>query len=202
MVKQGGEPILPPFLSCLSHTAQSLGHSFPALGRARVELNDVLLGPRPSLLCPRRGLLLFVRQIHRYYGAVRLLWNLPARSTANGLLGPVSILVGSRSFRDLLVLVHVVSQRRGFLDYAEPSGCSRSDAAIRVAFPVGDSVGVSEGILFEAQLPGPTDALVYAPTKTLRSSSQDSGSGWSRFSFPVGLFHPLQHAGLIPAHPP
>ena len=39
--------------------------------------------------------------------------------------------------------------------------------------------------------------LTYA--KTLRSSSQDSGSGWSRFSFPVGLFHPLQHAGLIPA---
>jgi hypothetical protein len=31
MVKQGGEPFLPPFLSCLSHTAQSLGHSSTAI---------------------------------------------------------------------------------------------------------------------------------------------------------------------------
>ena len=29
-----------------------------------------------------------------------------------------------------------------------------------------------------------------------RRPAQDSRSGWSRFSFPVGLFHPLQHAGL------
>src|ERR1017187_4282732 len=29
-----------------------------------------------------------------------------------------------------------------------------------------------------------------------RQPAQDSRSGWSRFSFPVGLFHPLQHAGL------
>src|SRR5579864_2347930 len=35
MVEQSGEPFLPPCLCCFSHTAQSLGHSFPALyGRA------------------------------------------------------------------------------------------------------------------------------------------------------------------------
>ena len=54
MVEQSGEPFLLPFLCCLPHTAQSLGHAFPALCRARVGLNDVLLGPRPSLPSLRR----------------------------------------------------------------------------------------------------------------------------------------------------
>src|SRR5262249_17853356 len=49
MVEQSGETFLLPCLRCFSHTAQSLGHSFPALCRTRVGLNDVLLGPRPSL---------------------------------------------------------------------------------------------------------------------------------------------------------
>src|SRR5207248_7932850 len=37
---------------------------------------------------------------------------------------------------------------------------------------------------------------VYASPMTSRSSMQDSEPGWSRFSFPVGLSHPLQYAGL------
>src|ERR1700719_448791 len=48
MVEQSSEPFLLPCFSCLPHTVQSLGHSFPALCRARVGLHDVLLGPRPS----------------------------------------------------------------------------------------------------------------------------------------------------------
>jgi hypothetical protein len=72
---------------------------------------NVLLGPRPSLPYLRRGLSLFVRQVHRYYGAVRLLCNVPVRCTAICLFGPVSILVRSRGSRGLPVLVHVVSQR-------------------------------------------------------------------------------------------
>src|SRR5215831_7868825 len=54
MVEQSGESFLLPLSCCLPHTAQSLGHSFPALCRARVGRNDVLLGPRPSLQPPRR----------------------------------------------------------------------------------------------------------------------------------------------------
>src|ERR1035438_1126378 len=71
MVKQSGKPFLLPFPCCLTHTVPSLGHSFPALCRARVGRSDVLLGPRPSLPHLRRRLLLFVRQVHRYYDAVR-----------------------------------------------------------------------------------------------------------------------------------
>src|ERR1035438_3677363 len=39
-------------------------------------------------------------------------------------------------------------------------------------------------------------ASVYASPTGSRRSTQDSRSGWSRCSFPVGLLHPLQHAGL------
>src|ERR1700730_18173267 len=99
MVEQSGEPFLSPFLGDLSHTTQSLGHSRPALSRVNVGLSDVLLGPRPFLPCLRRRMFFFVRQVHRYYGAVRLLWNVPARCAANSLFGPLSILVGSRSSR-------------------------------------------------------------------------------------------------------
>src|SRR5262245_43765407 len=63
MVAQSREPFLLPCLGYLPHTAQSLGHSFPALCRARVGLCDVLLGPRPSLPDLRRGFLLFVRPV-------------------------------------------------------------------------------------------------------------------------------------------
>src|SRR6266850_836397 len=111
MVKQSREPFLPPFLCCFSHTAQSLGHSFPALCRVGVRLNDVLLGPHPFLPRLRRRSLLFVRLVHRYYGAVRLLQSVRVRLVALGLRGPASFPFGPRRSRGLPVLVHVVSQR-------------------------------------------------------------------------------------------
>src|SRR5215831_11144111 len=65
MVEQSGEPFLSPFFSCLPHTAQSLGHSFPALCRARAGSTDVLLDSHPSLPNLRGRLLPFVRLVHR-----------------------------------------------------------------------------------------------------------------------------------------
>src|SRR5580704_3910374 len=65
MVEQSSESVPSPFPSRLTHTAQSLGHPFPALCRASVGRSDVLLGPRPSLPYLRRGLSLVVRQVHR-----------------------------------------------------------------------------------------------------------------------------------------
>jgi hypothetical protein len=111
MVEQSGEPFLLPFSCCLPHTAQSLGHWFPALCRARVGSTDVLLGPRPSLPNLRRDDFPFVRLVHQYYGAVRLLRRVRARIVAFSLRGPVSIRIGPRRPGDLSVLVHVVSQR-------------------------------------------------------------------------------------------
>src|SRR6516165_4360146 len=106
MVEQSGEPFLLPFSSCLPHTAQSLGHTFPALCRAHARLNDVLLSLRPSLPNLRGRLPLVVRSVHWYYGAVRLLLNVHVRRSVYGLRGPVSIF-RSRRPRDLPVLGRV-----------------------------------------------------------------------------------------------
>ena len=94
-----------------SHTAPSLEPSFPALCRVSVERNDVLLGPRPSLPRLRRRSLFFVRLVHRYYGAVRLLQSVRVRRVALRLRGPASFPCGPRRSRGLPVLVQVVSRR-------------------------------------------------------------------------------------------
>jgi hypothetical protein len=70
----------------------------PALCRPYVGLNDVLPGPRPFLPSLRRRLLFFVRLIHRYYGAVRLLQNMRVRRVAWGLRGPASFPVWVEAF--------------------------------------------------------------------------------------------------------
>src|SRR5215475_16088614 len=110
MVEQSGKPFLLPFSCCLSHTVQSLGHAFPALCRAHVELNDVLLSLRPSLPSLRRRLPFIVRLVHWYYGAVRLLLCVHVRRSVYGLRGP-ALVFRPRRAGDLPVLVHVVSQR-------------------------------------------------------------------------------------------
>src|SRR5229473_5697149 len=76
---------------CLPHTEQSLGHAFPALCRAHVRLNDVLLSLCPSLPGLRRRLPFLVRLVHGYYGTVRLLLYVHVRRSVYGLRGPVLI---------------------------------------------------------------------------------------------------------------
>src|SRR6516165_12079972 len=83
MVKQGGELHLLPFPCCLAHTRQPLGHADLALCRVRAELMSVLLDQRPSLLTLRLRFPAFVRMIHRYCSAVRLLEGVHAGRTAH-----------------------------------------------------------------------------------------------------------------------
>ena len=85
---------------------------------------------------------------------------------------------------------------RGFLDYAEPTGHSRINATSHIAFSVGDGIGDSEEILFEAQLPGPPMPLSTLRLQPRGGNRKTQGQDGFAFSFPVGLFHPLQHAGL------
>src|SRR5712692_2067352 len=84
---------------------------------------------------------------------------------------------------------------RGFLDYAEPADHSRYRGQPYCLPPL--RMGSASLIdPFRSSIARPTDTLVYASTAPSRTPPQDSGSRWSRFSFLVGLFHPLQHAGL------
>src|SRR5438876_71256 len=73
MMQQSCEPLLFPFPRHPAHAAQSLGHPFPALCRLDVGLRVVLLGLPPSLHHLRQRFPFFVRLLHRYYAAVRLL---------------------------------------------------------------------------------------------------------------------------------
>jgi hypothetical protein len=83
----------------------------------------------------------------------------------------------------------------GLFDYAEPSGHSRVTRLADVAFPLTEKgrhsdLGFRSSIIPPAS---PLSTLRYAPSRNHR---QDSRPEWSRFSFSVGLFHPLQCAGL------
>ena len=201
MVEQSSEPFLSSFPLLLAHTAPSLGHSFPALCRARVGLSDVLLGPRPSLPCLRRRLILFVRQVHRYYGAVRLLRSMPVRCTAYSLFGPVSILVkiekiqrspGSRACCFSACAGSQTTQSRPATREFSRSVVLPSRSGIRSASLV---------IPFRSSIARPTDALVYASTATSRQQSQDSGSGWSRCLLSCRALSSPTTCRFNPAHP-
>src|SRR5215510_16556716 len=181
MVQQSGETFLLPFCCCFAHTAQSLGHAFPALCRAHVRLNDVLLSLRPSLPSLRGRLPFVVRLVHRYYSAVRLLLNVHARRSVYGLRGPVLIFRPRRA-GDLPVLVHVVSQRARVLRLRRTGWPLASNATNRVAFPVTSEGRHPETAVFRSSIARPTDTSVYASSATSRCHPQDSRPGWIRCS--------------------
>src|SRR6266481_8624352 len=111
MVKQSGELHLLPFPCCLTHTRQPLGHARLALCRVRAGLMSVLLDQRPSLLTLRRRFPAFVRVIHRYSSAVRLLEDVRAGRTALAFTRRPVAKFRFRRLRGLPVLVHGVSRR-------------------------------------------------------------------------------------------
>ena len=78
---------------------------------------------------------------------------------------------------------------------------ARDSATSRVAFPVGETVGVPGSKPFRSSIARPTDALVYASTHTSRCQSQDSGSRWSRSLLSCGALSSPTTCRFIPAHP-
>ena len=170
-----------PFPCCSAHTANPWDTPFPALCRERAGSDDVLLDQRPSLLTLRRRSPAFVRLIHRYYSAVRLLegvacgpygsWPSPA--------GPVAK-VRFRHLRGLPVLVHGVSRRAWGLRLRRADQPLATNAAARVAFRYLDRVGalICRFSKLDTQ---PTYSPVYASLDTSRRRPQDSRPGWSRF---------------------
>src|SRR5467141_2427161 len=134
MVKQSCEPFLPPFPCYFSHTAQSLGHSFSALCRMSVGLNDVLLGPHPFLPRLRRRSLIFV-----LWFIASMVRSDSSRACASAfwlcafadLPRSLSCRVAPEVSRFSCILFLSV---RGFYDYAGPTARSRLSRNSRVAF--------------------------------------------------------------------
>ena len=167
-----------------------LGLPTPTVGLLLVPAGTVF---RLAFLASLRDALVWpVAVLHWYDGTVRLLPGVHVRLVVIGLPGPVC---SRRRDGDLPVLVHVVSRRAGVFDYAGPDVSSRLALLASVAFPLTEK-GRRPDLRFRSSIAQHTDASVYASPAASRRPAQDSRSGWSRFSFPVGLFHPLQHAGL------
>src|SRR3981081_4773449 len=85
---------------------------------------------------------------------------------------------------------------RGFLDYAGPTVHSRLAWLPFCLPPTRNGVGILIYGLFAAQSPRPP-----MPLSTLQETPHDvpcktQGQDGFATSFPVGLLHPLQHAGL------
>src|SRR5271157_415042 len=97
---------------------------------------------------------------------------------------------------DLPVLVHVVSQRARVLRLRRTGQPLASNAAAVLPSSYSSGSRHPDLAFFEAQSPRPP-----MPRSTLRNTSRDvprktRGQDGVAFSFPVGLLHPLQHAGL------
>ena len=165
----------------MPHTVQSLGHAFPALCRAHVGLNDVLLSLCPSLPGLRGKLPFLVRLVHRYYGTVRLLLYVHVRRSVYGLRGPV-LFFRPRRTGDLPVLVHVVSQRARVLRLRR----TNNPLAISVVAVLPSSLPERSRhpvpSAFRSSIARPTDTPVYASSDISRYRLQDSRPGWSRCS--------------------
>src|SRR5271163_2124236 len=159
----------------------------------RVRLGVVLLGLRPSLRWLRGSFIFVVRQLHRYYGAVRLLQNVHVRimdlsPSRTGLLAQT--LWRSPGSRAHCVLTCMDSS-------TTPSPAATRDLTRRadVAFPLTEKGRHPVACFRSSMIPpaSPLSTLRYDPSRDHR---QDSRPEWSRFSFSVGLLHPLQCAGL------
>src|SRR6202795_3187462 len=72
VVKELGELLLLPLLSCLPYASERLGHTSPALCPVCALLACVPLGPRPWLRRLRRWVPGIARRLHGYYRGVRL----------------------------------------------------------------------------------------------------------------------------------
>jgi hypothetical protein len=192
MVQQGREPFLLLFPRRSAHAAQPLGHSFPAPCRARVRLCVVLLGLRPSLHNLRRGL--HPPLFGCFTGTTAQSGSSPAYMPGLRLFAFPDRPVGAGA-KEVSRFCILFSACLG--SSTTPSPVSARDLApiAGVAFPLSEQ-GRRPVHCFRSSIAQPTDASVYASPAASQRPAQNSRSGWSRFSFPVGLFHPLQHAGL------
>ena len=141
-------------------------------------------------------LLRLVRLVHRYYGAVRLLRAVHVRPLRLMPSPDRSRSCRTRRTGDLPVLVHVVSQRARVLTTTQGRPVTRDYRHWSCCLPLRNRVGAL--IISFSKLNSPAhrylclrfDRHLAMPHRKTR------GQDGFAISFPVGLFHSLQHAGL------
>src|SRR5690348_6142992 len=86
---------------------------------------------------------------------------------------------------------------RGFSDYAGPNSHSRDSVAAVLPSSISERSRHPDPSAFRSSIARPTGASGLRFTRHLAMSpARLEARMESLFSFPVGLFHPLQHAGL------
>jgi hypothetical protein len=123
----------------------------------------------------------FVRPVHRYYGAVRLLLNVHVRVMVYGLYGPV-LLQPARRAGDLPVLVHVVSQRARVLRLRRTEQPLAFNAAAVLPSSTTERSRHPDPSAFRSSIARPTGTSIYASNVTSPCRPQDSRPGWIRCS--------------------
>jgi hypothetical protein len=81
---------------------------------------------------------------------------------------------------------------RGFFDYAGPINPLAINVVVVLPSSLPERSRHPDPSVFRSSIARPTDTSVYASSATCKTRGQDGVAA----SFPVGLFHPLQHAGL------
>jgi hypothetical protein len=175
-----------------AHTAQPLGHAFPALRRARVRLYDVLLGLRSSLHCLRRSRCPFVRLLHGYYTEVRLLRRVHVRRSA--LAFPDRPVTTSGTAEVSRFSCMKLLSVRGVFDYAGPECWLAISRQHRCCLPRLRQSRHPDSD-FRSSIPGPPMPLSTLQVRPRGDPRKTRGQDGFAISFPVGLFHPLLHAG-------
>ena len=138
------------------------------------------VGLRPSLRWLRGSLTFSVRQLHRYYGAVRILQNVHARIM--GLSPSRTGLLAQTFWRSSRFSCTLFADVPGLFDYAGPSRDSHLTRLADVAFPLTEK-GRHPVACFRSSMflpASPLSTLRYDPSRDHR---QDSRPEWSRFSF-------------------
>src|SRR5713101_5190092 len=90
---------------------------------------------------------------------------------------------------------------RGFSDYAGPNNPLAYSVVVVLPSSTRKGVGILFHRLFEAQSPGPPMPLSTLQTTPRGVARKTRGQDGFATSFPVGLLHPLQHAGLARRSP-
>jgi hypothetical protein len=130
-----------------------------------------------------------------HYGTVRLLQHVRVRRSVHGLRGP-ALLTRPRRTGDLPVLVHVVSQRARVLRLRRTGQPLAFNAAAVLPSSISEGSRHPDPSAFRSSIARPTgtSGLRFRGQLTLPPARLEARME-SLFSFPVGLLHPLQHAG-------
>jgi len=130
----------------------------------RVRLGVVLLGLRPSLRWLRGSLIFSVRQLHRYYGAVRLLQNVHVRMT--GLSPSRTGMLAQTLWRSPGSRAHCLLTCLDSSTTPSPTAARDLTRLVGVAFPLTEK-GQHSDSGFRSSIIPPASSSVYASLRSL-----------------------------------